>query len=182
MLPNQGADPLAKLRDIHIPDSVSWWPPAPGWWGLVVIIFVAMVLVWFWRRRRRQRSCQRAALRHLERLEEQYVSEPETLVPELSVLLRRVAVLYYPEAAGLAGREWLEFLDRTLGDKTVARPFSAGEGQSLADAPYSPVLEAEVDSRVLVELARRWIKHLPPLRLNTEAGNALQRQPGRELC
>jgi len=76
MLPDQGADPLAQLRDIHIPDSVSWWPPAPGWWGLVVIIFVAMVLVWLWRRRRRQRSCQRAALCHLEHLEEQYRSDP----------------------------------------------------------------------------------------------------------
>jgi hypothetical protein len=180
MLPTQGVDPLAELRDIHIPDSVSWWPPAPGWWVLGLALLITLVLVWFWRRRRRQRSWQRLALRHLEHLEEQYVSEPETLVPELSVILRRIATLYYPESAGLAGREWLEFLDRTLGDKTDARPFSTGEGQSLADAPYRrPALVSEADSHALLDLTRRWIKHLPPLRVGKAASYS---HSGRELC
>ena len=26
------------LRDIHLPDAVSWWPPAIGWWLLAIII------------------------------------------------------------------------------------------------------------------------------------------------
>lgn len=182
MLPNQGADPLAQLRDIHLPAEVDWWPLAPGWWGLGAIILAALVLVWLWRRRRRQRSYQRVALRHLARLEEQYASEPENLVRELSVLLRRVAALYYPESAGLAGREWLEFLDRTLGEKAEANPFSAGEGQSLADAPYRPVLESEVDRDTLVELVRRWIRHLPPLQSNIRGDTASQCHPGRESC
>ena len=20
------------LRDLHLPDAISWWPLAPGWW------------------------------------------------------------------------------------------------------------------------------------------------------
>ncbi|MCA1797080.1 MAG: DUF4381 domain-containing protein [Geobacteraceae bacterium] len=171
MRQNQAADPLAGLRDIHIPDAVSWWPLAPGWWGLGAVMCMALVLVWLWRRKRRQRYYQRVALRHLEHLEEQFIAEPETLVRELSVLLRRVATLYYPDSAGLAGREWLKFLDRTLDAKAEAYPFSAGEGQCLADAPYRPALKSEVDTRTLVELARRWIRSLP-----------LHNKTGREIC
>ncbi|MGM0416201.1 MAG: DUF4381 domain-containing protein [Thermodesulfobacteriota bacterium] len=182
MLQTQGADPLAQLRDIHIPDSVSWWPLAPAWWGLGAVIVMALVLVWLWRRKRRQRYYQRVALRHLERLEEQYQSDPETLVRELSVLLRRVANLHYPDSVGLAGREWLEFLDRTLGAKAEAHPFSAGEGQCLADAPYRPVLETEVDSRALVELSRRWIDNLPPLQGKNGSRATSHPQPGRKIC
>jgi hypothetical protein len=180
MLQNQDADPLAGLRDIHIPDSVSWWPLAPGWWVLGFVVLITLALVWLWQRRWQQRSYQRVALRHLERLEEQYASEPETLVRELSVLLRRVTALYYPESAGLAGRAWLEFLDRTLNAKAEAHPFSAGEGQCLADAPYRPALKSEVDTRTLVELARCWIKNLPALKTKEPLALPLHKKPGRE--
>ena len=36
---NGSPDPLSELRDIHLPDPVSWWPPAPGWWIAVGIGF-----------------------------------------------------------------------------------------------------------------------------------------------
>ena len=28
-------DPLAELRDIHLPPEIGWWPPAYGWWILI---------------------------------------------------------------------------------------------------------------------------------------------------
>jgi len=30
-------DPLAQLRDIHLPDPILWWPLAPGWWVLIIL-------------------------------------------------------------------------------------------------------------------------------------------------
>ena len=41
-------NPLDQLADIHLPDPVSWWPLAPGWWmllGLAVSIFIAVALL-----------------------------------------------------------------------------------------------------------------------------------------
>ncbi|MDE0747891.1 MAG: DUF4381 domain-containing protein [Porticoccaceae bacterium] len=30
-------DPLAQLRDIHLPEPILWWPLAPGWWVLIIL-------------------------------------------------------------------------------------------------------------------------------------------------
>ena len=29
------------LRDLHLPDAIGWWPPAPGWWVLFVLALAA---------------------------------------------------------------------------------------------------------------------------------------------
>ena len=33
-MPN-APDPLQDLRDVHMPDPISWWPPAFGWWMIM---------------------------------------------------------------------------------------------------------------------------------------------------
>jgi len=42
------------LRDIQMPEPVSWWPVAPGWWGVALILL--LLIVYFFVRRRRHRS------------------------------------------------------------------------------------------------------------------------------
>ncbi|MBV1912177.1 MAG: DUF4381 domain-containing protein, partial [Cycloclasticus sp.] len=34
------------LRDIHLPDAITWWPPAIGWWLLLAVIIVAAFGCW----------------------------------------------------------------------------------------------------------------------------------------
>jgi hypothetical protein len=29
---------LSQLKDIHLPDDISWWPLAIGWWLLITIL------------------------------------------------------------------------------------------------------------------------------------------------
>ena len=47
-------DPLAQLRDIHLPDPISGWPPGPGWWLLALLLLTVLAVLgtWLWRRRR----------------------------------------------------------------------------------------------------------------------------------
>jgi len=45
-------DLIARMRELHLPDPVGWWPPAPGWWVVAVLVAIALVLGWHvWRRR-----------------------------------------------------------------------------------------------------------------------------------
>jgi hypothetical protein len=143
------------LRDIHLPDPVSWWPPAPGWWLLLLTaIGLGIALSYWWRTRSRRRLLQ-LAQHELTQIEHNYAQSHDTgrALQQISMLLRRIALSRYPRAdvAGLTGERWLQFLDSTLPD----RPFTQGSGRSLADAPYRP--SAELDIQALFVLCHQWI-------------------------
>ena len=72
----------------------------------------------------------------------------------LSMLLRRVALARMPQQqpAGLTGEHWLAFLDSHSG----GTPFSSGIGKVLACAPYTP--DVDFDRSSLLLLAEEWIR------------------------
>lgn len=163
-----GLDPLAGLRDWHLPEPVSWWPPAPGWWLLAgLVLAVSAALRWWWLRRRRTAPA-RAALAELAALRSRLAQESDrrSFAVAVSVLLRRLALVRYPrhQVAGLAGSKWLDFLDRTGG----GGGFSQGPGRSLTEVPYRPSGSSEPSSGSgpalswspagLAELADRWVR------------------------
>ena len=151
-------NPLADLRDIHLPEPVSWWPPAPGWWLLVALSLVVVAgLLWLWRYRRRQ-TPRRVALAELTRLRADFQRDGDgaAVATGISALLRRLALTHFPrsQVAGLVGDAWLQFLDRT-GDNTQ---FSAGPGRALIRAPYRPTEAFEIEA--LLNVAEAWIKRV----------------------
>lgn len=143
------------LRDIHLPDSVSWWPPAPGWWVLLALLICACLIMRYWRRNRGRRNLRQLALQELDRIENRFGQQDNErqALENLSVLLRRIAVSRYPreQVASLTGDRWLQFLDSVTGTDE----FSRGPGRALADAPYNPALHADIPD--LIDLSRRWI-------------------------
>ncbi len=157
-------EPL-PLRDIHLPPPVSWWPPAPGWWGLLAIA-VALVALSLWLRHRLRRSTvRRTALRELAALERDPALSPSERLQRLSTLLRRAALSIYPrdEVAGLTGDDWLHFLDRAMD----TRQFSQGAGRLLLEAPYRAFIAADDSAKegaILFALCRQWISQLPAKR------------------
>ena len=92
-LPAEVAAQLAQLRDIHLPDPISWWPLAPGWWALAAFLLICSACVLIVELRRR-RSLKYKALRELDELRSgtaAHVSIVE-LASELCVLVRRVVL------------------------------------------------------------------------------------------
>ena len=149
------------LRDLHLPEPVGWWPPAPGWWVLlaVVLLGVLFVLHRVWVRWRAD-AARRTALKELARLESAWRAAPDPvlLATRLSELLRRAMLAYAPrkEVAGLTGQAWLAWLDRGLDD----RFFTEGAGRALKELPYrradEPITGFDVDG--LLDAVRRRLK------------------------
>lgn len=143
------------LRDIHGAPLPGFWPPAPGWWllGLLLVLTLAVLLhaLYGYYRRYRQRRRLLGALADLRRTQGK---DPRALAAEVSMLLKRIALTRFPaiEVAGLSGSPWLDFLDETGGGEQ----FRHGPGRVLADAPYAPAAELDVDG--LYTLAVLWIK------------------------
>ena len=155
---NPGLEKL-PLRDIHLPDPVGWWPPAPGWWGILALLVTLLLLSILIRRLIRRGRLKRSVLDTLNKLTEGYRKSEDgpELARELSVLLRRTSLTLYPrqQVASLTGEEWLAFLDRAVAASKADSGFSQGPGRCLLQAPYNPRMEW--DAEALIELVRIWI-------------------------
>jgi hypothetical protein len=150
-------DPLSQLRDIHYPEPVSWWPPAPGWWLLAVFILLAISYAIYrfnlYRQANRYRHNAEQAIMDAH---QQYIQNNKVVnfAQALNRILKRTALAHYPERefAGLSGQQWLVFLDKGLDDKA----FSEGAGRILATAPYQQ--NSQVDVEALTSLCKKWVR------------------------
>lgn len=157
------------IRDIHLPDPVSWWPPALGWWLVMLLIFALLVgFAWYLKRRKRF-EVKKQALRELDELYRRYQhnNDANIFVKDLSVLLRRICISQYPPqlVAGLTGRQWLKYLDSTLSPKKnkSGHKFSDKMGLVLLTAPYTNnVSESRPNVEALHTLALEWVNSLGP--------------------
>lgn len=148
------------LRDIHLPEPVSWWPPAPGWWWLTgLVVVLAMIAAVAWWRRRRGRIV-RAARAELRTIAAQYAQSTDTheLVRQLSRLARRCALALTPDRdiAAATGDDWRAAL---------ARLTSSGEVddwlcETLVSAPYRRT--DDVDGARLLAAFEQWLLDLRP--------------------
>ena len=174
--PGAGADPLAQLRGLHLPEAVGAWPPAPGWWvlaGLAAALCVVLIAIV----RRRRRSLARIALRELDGIAQRHSTAPDLqpLAAALSELLRRVALVRFgARAAALHGTAWKDFLaEHSPAARRASRArtrrasgaLSSGAGELLALAPYSPpgsiaaiASGSNLDRDGLLAAARVWIR------------------------
>ena len=160
------SSPLQELRDVHLPDPISLWPPAPGWWILSgLIVMGAVVFLWI-RIYRRRTQVRRLAMTELDAIKQHYDTHrnDQWLVQRLSAIVRRYAMATFPrtEVAGLVGISWLQFLDQT----GRTNQFTDGVGHLLRSGPYRP--EVTVPVAELLLLVERWIQHASlPIGRNT---------------
>jgi len=165
----EAEDPLSQLRDIHLPEPVTFWPPAPGWWVLLVLILIGLGFLY---RHAIAAMIQRRKLAStLKELDEAYEAYTELeafehkqnqagldYLASVNILLNRVALVFYPDtpAGQLTGTAWLSFLDQH-GDTS---DFSTGPGTLLADGIYRRTFDTNnTDAEALHALAKHWIEH-----------------------
>lgn len=151
---------LDLLHDIITAEPAPFWPPAPGWIGVLAVISLLVLtgLVWMIIHRQQNRY-RHEALSELARLETLAAASDNQYeaVCNMSVLLKRTALTAFPrpEVATLSGTAWFTFLDSTGGTG-----FTKGHGEALESAIYQttdhPLNHAQFTE--LVSEIRRWIR------------------------
>lgn len=147
-------DPLNQLRDIHIPAPGGLWPPAPGWWILLLLVTGLTLAAFIFLRRKRQRNAWHAvANRDLERLANR-ASVTSLWFSELNTLLKQSALARYPEQQpeSLSGPGWIDFLLQTSPkDRVASRPVV----NALVESCYLPTPSCSTDDAI--RFARLWL-------------------------
>ncbi len=160
---NTVADPLANLRDIHLPDAIGYWPLAPGWWLLMASMVVLAVIMFLAVRHYRRNAYRREAIRQLSNIHQQYLTASQgsarnnagrVYLQQINRLLKQV---YFTRdvnrVAGLNGQSWIEELQRAAPKVRLSR-FS-----DRLLALYTPDLRVE-DSDVaeIQQEMRQWLR------------------------
>ncbi|MBL4608220.1 MAG: DUF4381 domain-containing protein [Pseudomonadales bacterium] len=159
------ADPLAELRGIHLPNEISNWPPAIGWWILSLLAVVTFIGMAYWFMRwYKSNAYRRAALKELKNLERQF---QQSSASELSgtdfqktlvELLKRTTLTVSPrtKVARLSGNDWLTFLD----ESASMQDFNTTLGQHLVNDRFSaePANLDVASAELLIRISREWIK------------------------
>ena len=150
-------NPLAALKDIHLPPAPGWWPPAPGWWFVTLLLLVIIgYSLYKWRQRQLRLRPIKLALLELARLDLKTEDHEQRrlVLQELSALIRRFCIVFFPQqpVAGFCGQEWLDFLKKEACDK--GRQFSDQELRPLLEDTYSPT--SKTDLVALGQIVEQW--------------------------
>lgn len=155
-------DPLAQLKDIHIPEPIHNYPVAYGWWMLLAIIIISLVIAIRIVLRTKQRTkAQRIAIKNL--------TQPIESNDEVITILKWAAIQYFPRQAiaQFHGKQLTEFLLQHLPQKHHAK-FSQLSQQGLNNR-YQ-ISETGLDAD-LQQAALLWLKHaLPAKNIQTNSG------------
>jgi flagellar biogenesis protein FliO len=116
-------NPLDQLKDIHLPEAVSWWPPtlATVLCSLLALIAVVAFITWQYKRFQLAAS-KRSALKTLSELEQKNLTDKQYL-EQIAVLIRKFCIQQKPSSAQLQGEAYLQFLQQYMAEaeaRTIA--------------------------------------------------------------
>jgi len=150
------------LRDIHLPDAVSWWPPAIGWWLLVIIITLLAYGIYKFiqiKKQQQKTAYRKIALKELSQIKIKFANQPASIecLRAISHLLRRIALSYLPreKVASLTGTQWVSQLNHLAQEAS----FTNNHTELLVHGPYKQ--HFDFDQKELFSSCENWIKQLP---------------------
>lgn len=158
---------LEQLQPLIAPAAVEFWPPAPGWWGLLFLLPFALWGLWYSRRYWPSRTLvldaeqaldplRLAALEELALLPKPYDGAPAgAWLQQINALLKRLCRNHYPysQSHTLNGRKWLAFLDNRCPAAGLTR------WMVLVEGAYKP--ECKLDDKAITGLNQAvaiWIR------------------------
>ncbi len=173
----QQAQLLEQLRDIHLPDGVSWWPLAIGWWIVIAIIITVIVLLIAKTivSKRRQRFA-RYALIELDQIKR---NADNDWLMQTHHIMRRASLCYFPKSqvAVMENRHWVTLLYQTGSDI-----WSQQSLQLLEEGIYRnpDTIDSTHRQQFLYE-SSLWLAQLPDIKqlpaLQPSASNTNQGEP-----
>lgn len=147
------------LRDIHLPNSIDWWPIASGWWMLLTILVVIALIIWTVKELRARKQLRKQALIEFDALQLDFQQHQELgrLASDCSILLRRVALSRFDrqQVAGLTGADWIQFLNQ----QNEQPSFNTELEYALTHAPYQN--RCDYNGEALLAACHHWLEQLP---------------------
>ncbi len=141
-----GSNRMWGLKELSLPEPVSWWPQTTGWYVLAAIILGAAVWLGLrLRDRYRRNAYRRKGLAELQAM----TSDPATLAT-LPFLLRKsaLAAAEREEVAMLRGNDWIEWLNRSAGREL----FCEQDAKTLDRLAYAEESAAWLDETTTLHL------------------------------
>ncbi len=143
----------ARLADIHLPETIHFWPIASGWWILLILLIVAIALFLFNAKYRKRSvttvplSIKKLAEKELHSISSEYHQNHDALktLKQLSIFLRRY-VLSFTEretVAALTEQQWLQYLEHFCSENSGAEILFADQRYAalLSEGPYRKSLQ-----------------------------------------
>ena len=148
-----------ELRDIHLPETSLWWPPAMGWWLLLILLILIFMSLPWWIRRIRQKPLRRSSLSQLQQIKQEHRDglSDKVVIEQIATLLRRILISYRGRDGNAAstGDEWITQLASLAGTEN----FSQEQLDLLAFARYQA--DPDCDISAMLKTCESWIKALP---------------------
>jgi len=150
-----GSDRMWGLKELPLPDPVSWWPQTPGWYLLGTLILAGLCyLAWRLWLRYRHDAYRRQGLVRLDEM----TTDPAAL-KELPLLLKKSALMAgaRQQVASLQGHAWIAWLNETAGDDL----FSTSDADTLELLAYAQPGRALPDTTKaahLIEASKSWMR------------------------
>jgi Domain of unknown function (DUF4381) len=148
---------LAQLKDIHLPETVSWWPPAIGWWLLMLMAIAVTTAIIYWAiKRKKQWQYREEAMVLLDECYQQWrVSNNDVrCFNAINALLKRTALTAFPEsnATALHGQQWLDFLNA----KCRSKPFDQKMIDNFSQCQYQ--CKITIDIEQFYRCSHQWVR------------------------
>ncbi|MBL4597956.1 MAG: DUF4381 domain-containing protein [Rhizobiaceae bacterium] len=150
-----GSDRMWGLKELPLPEPVSWWPQTIGWVGVLFIILCALTwLAW-----KRWQAYQHNLYRREGLVKLDSFNQNPLAIIELPLLLRSSALRAAPriDVANLRGSDWITWLNKSGGSNL----FEDRDAKLLDELAYAQPDQSTIDSKTrvhLLEASRTWMR------------------------